>query len=187
MSQRFFALRDDVNFPHRWHLATPLDSQGHKVDDWQFSEGRALPIQECLKVPIEHEGRPLDFSEAGIQIPVVHVKVATVFLELAPHEVQFLPVAIEGHLDQYHLLVATRLIRCIDEEASQVRLWTPEHGVPDKVGHYIAVDRLRIDKARVADAQVFRPEGWSGTLIVSDALRTALERVGTTGAKFDEV
>lgn len=187
MPQRFFALSDDVDFPRRWHLATPTDRQGREVDDWQFSEGKPLSLQERLKVPIEQAGRPLDFSEAGIKIPVIHVRVASVFLEMAPTEVQLLPVDIEGHPEQYLLLVATRLIRCIDEEASQVRFWTPEHGVPDKVGQYIAVDRLRIDRARAGDAKVFRPEGWSGTLIVSEEIRAALERLGATGAKFDEV
>jgi hypothetical protein len=101
--------------------------------------------------------------------------------------VQLIPVDIESHPDQYLLLVATRLIRCIDETASSVRFWTPEHGVPGKVGQYLAVDRLRIDKAKAGDARVFRPEGWSGTLIVSDEIRAAMERAGATGAKFDEV
>jgi hypothetical protein len=104
------------------------------VDDWQFSDGKPLSIQERLKIPIEHEGKPLDFSEAGIKIPVVHVRVATVFLEMAPNEVQFIPVDVEGHPEQYQILVATRVIRCIDEAASKVRFWTPNTGCPKKWG-----------------------------------------------------
>jgi hypothetical protein len=46
---------------------------------------------------------------------------------------------------------------------------------------------MRIDKAQVGDAQVFRPEGWSGTLIVSEQIKDALERMGATGTKFEEV
>lgn len=187
MPQRYFALSDDVDFPRRWHLATPTNSQGREVDDWQFSDGKPLSAQGPLKVPIEQAGRPLDFCEAGIKIPVAHVRVATVFMEMAPNDVQLIPVDIENHPDQYLILVATRLIRCINEAASKVRFWTPEHGVPDKVGQYIAVDRLRIDKAKTGNAKVFRPEGWSGSLIVSDEIRAAMERIGATGAKFDEV
>jgi hypothetical protein len=46
---------------------------------------------------------------------------------------------------------------------------------------------LRIDKARVGDAQVFRCEGWTGPLIVSGEIKEALERMGATGTRFEEV
>lgn len=187
MAQRFFDLADDVNVPHRWHLDTPVDHQGHKVHEWDFKRGKPVQVAGRLRVPIEIPGRPLDFSEAGIRVPIVHVKVAYMMAELAPDDVQFIPADIEGQPDQYLVLVATRLIRCIDEAASAVRFWTPEHGVPEKIGQYIAVDRLRIDKAKVGNAQVLRPEGWSGTLIVSEEIKNALEDMGAMGTRFEEV
>jgi hypothetical protein len=187
MSQRFFDLSDDVYVPHRWHLATPIDRHGRKVQDWDFKRGMPVHVEGRLKIPIKIAGKPLDFSEAGLRVPVVHVKVASMLAERAPGDVQLIPADIEGQPDQYLVLVATRLIRCIDEEASKVRFWTPEHGVPDKVGQYIAVDRMRIDKLKVGDAKVFRPEGWSGTLIVAEEIRDAMERMGATGARFEEV
>lgn len=187
MAQRYYELYDDVYVPHRWHLATPTDAQGREVDDWQFSEGRPLQIEGRLKVPVEHTGRPLDFSEAGIKIPVVHVKVASVFAELAPQDVQFISVDIEDEPDQYLILVAIRCIRCIDEKASKVQFWKPGDGLPEKVGKYYAVDDMRIDRTKVGTARVFRPEGWLGSLIVSGDIKDALERVGSTGMKFHEV
>ncbi len=107
--------------------------------------------------------------------------------ERAPGDVQLLPADIEGQPDQYLVLVATRLIRCIDEAASHVRFWKPEHGVPEKVGHYMGMARLRIDKTQVGNAKVFRPEGWSGTLLVSEEIKDALEQLGATGTRFEEV
>jgi hypothetical protein len=187
MSQRFFDLADDVCVPHRWHLAAPLDVQGRKVQDWDFKKGAALRVEGRLKIPIKISGRPLDFSEAGLRVPVVHVKVASMLAERAPGDVQLIPADIEGQSDQYLVLVATRLIRCIDEEASEVSFWRPEHGVPEKVGHYMGVDRLRIDKVKVGNAKVFRPEGWSGSLLVSEEIKDALERMGATGTRFEEV
>jgi hypothetical protein len=142
-----------------------IDSHGRKVQDWDFKRGMPVHVEGRLKIPIKIEGKPLDFSEAGLRVPVVHVEVASMLAERAPGDVQLIPADIEGQPDQYLVLVATRLIRCIDEEASKVRFWTPEHGVPDKVGHSIAVDRMRIDKLKEGDAKVFRPEGWSSTLI----------------------
>lgn len=187
MAQRFFKLADDVYVPHRWHLASPTDSQGRKLQDWDFKRGSPVQVKGRLKLPIKIAGNPLDFSEAGMRVPVVHVKVASMLAEHAPGDVQLIPAEIEGQPDQYLVLVATRLIRCIDEAASQVRFWTPEHGVPDKVGQYIAVDRMRIDKAKVGDAKVFRPQGWEVVLIVAEELKDALEHMGATGTRFEEV
>ena len=187
MSQRFFKLADDVYVPHRWHLASPVDSHGRKLQDWDFKRGTPVHVEGRLKIPIKLAGKPLDFSWAGLSIPVVHVKVASMLAERASGDVQLIPADIEGQPEQYLVLVATRLIRCIDEAASEVSFWKPEHGVPEKVGHYMGVDRLRIDKARVGNAQVFRPEGWEVALIVSEEIKDAMERMGATGTRFEEV
>ena len=185
---RFFELHDDVYIPNQWHLDSPTDSQGHAVEDpGQFKRGTPVGVKERLKIPVEIHGRTLDFTEAGLRIPVVHVKVASVFTKLAPNDVQLIPVDIEGQPEQYLILVATRRVRCIDEKASRIQYWTPEDGLPHKVGKYLLVHDMRIDKAKVGDAKVFRPEGWAGSLIVSEDIKTALERVGATGVKFEEV
>jgi hypothetical protein len=187
MTKRFFRLADDVRFPNRWHLAMPRDLQGVKVDDYEFWRGTPVHIKSRLRIPIETEGKPLDYTEAGLNIPVVHVQVASMFAELAPDDVQLIPVDVEGQPDQYIILVATRLIRCIDEQASRIELWTHEDGVPHKVGQYASVRDLRIDKAKAGSAKVFRCEGWSSPLIVSEEIMDALERMGATGTRFEEV
>jgi hypothetical protein len=157
------------------------------VHDWDFKRGKPVHIEGRLKIPIEIAGRPLDFSEAGIRIPVVHAKVANVLTELAPSDIQLIPAAIEGQPDQYLVMVAIRLIRCIDEKASRIRLWTVEDGVPKKVGQYRDVRDLRVDKSKVGNAQVFRPEGWEVALIVSEQIKDAMDRLGATGTRFTEV
>jgi hypothetical protein len=187
MPQRFFELADDGYIPNRWHLDTPSDSHGRKVFDWDFTKGTPVHVEGRLKVPIELAGMPLDYSEAGLGIPVVHRKVATVLAKMAPGDIQLIPADIESLPDQHFVLVATRLIRCIDEEASEVSFWTPEHGVPEKIGQYMGVDRLRIDKMKVGNAKVFRPEGWVVVLIVAEEIKDALERMGATGTRFTEV
>ena len=84
----------------------PRDRQGRKVDDGQFMSGTPVHIKERLRIPIEIAGRPLDFTEAGIMIPVVHVRLASMFAELAPDDVQLIPVDVGGHADQ-HLILAS--------------------------------------------------------------------------------
>src|SRR5690349_18510223 len=101
MPKRFFELSDEVELPHRWDLDTPRDSHGQQVDDWQFRRGAPSDIRERLRIPVEIAGKPLDFTEAGISIPVVQVRVASIFAELAPEDVQLIPVDVEGQPDQY--------------------------------------------------------------------------------------
>jgi hypothetical protein len=46
---------------------------------------------------------------------------------------------------------------------------------------------LRINKAKVGSAQVFRCEGWRGALIISEEIKDAFDRMGATGTRFEEV
>jgi hypothetical protein len=186
---RYFDLFDDMTIPGRWLLGTPTNVQGQKVDDpWMFQRGERLPDLGPLKIPVTVPGRALDFSRAAFGVPVVHARVASVFSELAPTEVQTLPVEIQGQSEQFFILVATKLIRCIDDKATkEVQIWAPEDGRPEKVGQYRDVYGMRIDSSQVGDAKVFRPWGWPIVLIVREEIRDALERMGATGTKFGEV
>ncbi|MFP2910396.1 imm11 family protein [Pyxidicoccus sp. 3LFB2] len=188
MPSRFFRIAENVQAGN-WYLGDPEDPRGQEVEDpWMFRAGRTVQVEGPLKVPIDEPGRALDFSTAGVGVtPVVHIKVAEIFKELAPNDVQFIPVHIKRHPDQYVILVATKLIRCIDDTASKVQRWKPEDGLPEKVGQYYAVDDMRIDPTKVGDAKVFRTEGWDIALIVSEGIKQALERMKATGVKFTQV
>lgn len=188
MTVRFFDLAENVQ-DGSWYLGDPLDERGNEVEDpWVFRAGHPVRVDGPLTLPVDSPGKRLDFSTAGVGVtPVVHVRVAEIFKELASNDVQLIPVHIQGHPDQYLILVATKLIRCIDEKASKVQFWKPEDGLPEKVGQYYAVDDLRIDTSKVGDAKVFRTEGWDIALVVSEDIKQALERVNATGVKFTQV
>ncbi|WP_323378851.1 imm11 family protein [Pyxidicoccus xibeiensis] len=190
MTMRYFKLSDDMCLQGRWLLGDPTDSQGQEVDDpWQFKAGCPVQVDARLKIPIDHPGNPLDYSVAGVgNAPIVHKRVAGIFAELAPDDVQLLPVEVDGQSEPYCILVATRLIRCIDDNASEeVRYWKPEDGRPEKVGKYRGVSGMRIDPMKVGGARVFRTWGWTIALIVSQDIKEALERAHVSGAKFEEV
>ncbi|MDY7233005.1 imm11 family protein [Hyalangium rubrum] len=188
MPHRYFKLTDDVYITGRWELGEPMDPQGQEVDPWQFTKGKAVHVSERMRVPIKRPGKPLDFSFTSLATPVVHIPVAAMLSKLAPGDAQFIPVNIDSQPDQFCIFVATRLIRCIDEQRStEVRYWKPEDGRPEKTGQYRSVYRLRIDPSQVGDAKIFRTWGWDIALIVSEEIKEALERLGATGTKFKEV
>lgn len=190
MTLRYFELRDDVYAPGRWELNDPTDQSGREVDNpWMFRKGEPVHLKERLKLPFTRPGRPLDFSMAGVGgAPVIHAKVAAILTRLSPSDVQLLPVDVASQSEPYFIANVTRVVRCIDDEASEeVRYWKPEDGRPEKVGKYRAVSGMRIDPAKVGDAKVFRTWGWTIALIVSEDIKEALERAGITGLSFREV
>ncbi|GMU10247.1 imm11 family protein [Corallococcus caeni] len=189
MPKRFFKLTDDVYLSGRWELGHPLDHEGRKLDDpWQFRIGQRAQSDERIKIPIKISGKPLDYSHAAFSIPVVHARVASLFTEMAPDDVQLIPVEIDSQPAQHFILNATRLVKCIDDTAcEEVRYWTPEDGMPEKVGTYSSVSVMRIDPAKVEGAKAFRTWGWTVALIVSEEIKVALERAGITGTKFTDV
>ncbi|WP_434384671.1 imm11 family protein [Melittangium boletus] len=115
-------------------------------------------------------------------------RVARVFRDMAPEDVQLFPVDVEGQSTPYFLLNVARTVRCIDDAAcEEVRRWTAEDGRPDRVGEYRVVAGLRIDPSAVGDARVFRPWGWSAPILVEASVKDALERTGIVGGRFDAV
>lgn len=189
MTARYFELSEDVYALGRWTLGHPLDSSGHPLEDpWQFRVGTPARFKERVRIPIDHAGKPLDFSHAAFSIPIVHARVAALFTSLAPRDVELIPVELDSQPEQHFILNAIHTMKCIDDGASeQVQYWTEEDGLPEKVGTYFSVAGMRIDPTKVGDARIFRPWGWTVALIVSEDIQRALERAGVTGTRFKEV
>jgi hypothetical protein len=189
MPMRYFKLCEDVHVPGRWELDTPVDSTGRELGSWLFLRGEPVHVEGPLHLRSFQPGKPIDFSlaDAG-SIPIVHSKVADTLARMAPLDVQLFPVKVDSQPEPYLLVNATRIVKCIDDEASEeVVYWKPEDGVPEKVGTYFSVSGMRIDPTRVGDAKVFRTWGWHIALIVSEDIKEALERTGATGMRFEEV
>lgn len=190
MGKRFFDLSLDVYVPGRWYFKTPARADGQPVEDpWVFTNGQGMESPGKLLIPLSRPGHPLDFTTAGVGLtPIVSERVARVFRDMAPEDVQLFPVDVEGQSTPYFLLNVARTVRCIDDAAcEEVRRWTPEDGRPDRVGEYRVVAGLRIDPLKVGDARVFRPWGWSAPILVEASVKDALERTGIVGGRFDAV
>ncbi|NPD22646.1 imm11 family protein [Corallococcus exiguus] len=190
MSSRYFDLSDDVYLEGRWELGHPQDAQGHELKTpWQmFRTGRPSSWAGRVRIPIDIPGRTLDYSHASGSIPVVTSRVAAIFERLAPNDVQLFPVDIEGQSDDFFILNAIRRVNCIDDVASeQVRYWTPNDGLAEKIGTYIFVWGMRIDTTRLGNARVFRPLHWEVVLVIPEDIKLALESIGATGVQLKDV
>ena len=129
-----------MSSPGRWVLHETLDAQGKKVGARLYLREAPIRFEGRLRVPLLHPGSPLDFSlaDAG-DFPVVTEKVALPLTEMAPGDVQLYPVEVDSRPEPYFLVNVTRLVRCIDEAASEeVRYGDPEDNLPDTLGYCLS-------------------------------------------------
>jgi hypothetical protein len=182
---RFYRVLDAVEHPGRWHLRAPVTAAGEAVDPWQFTQARPLHDLPPLRVSVRYPGVPLSFTFAGFDIPVVSQEVQAALAGVGA--LQWVGVEVgdaPGASDEYLILNVLQKARCLDETRSQFTRWMPHDGRPDRMGSYRMVTQLAIDPER-APGDVFRVDGWEVALIVSDAVRSALEPF--SGIRFERV
>ncbi|ATB36314.1 hypothetical protein CYFUS_001728 [Cystobacter fuscus] len=190
MTMRYFKLNAPPSIHGQWRLADPVNAQGQAFQDpFMFTRGNPVSVGGPLKVPLAAPGRPTAYSVAGIsEVPIVHERLAQLLTRLAPHDVQLLPVDVEGQSEPHRILVATKTVQCIDDaRCAEVLYRTPDDGSPTQDRQYKLIRDLRIDPAKVVRTQLFRPRGWTVVLLVSETLREELMFSGLSGLEFDEV
>jgi hypothetical protein len=187
---RYFRLCQNMRVPGRWVLReTDLDERGQKLEPWLFDRGELVTVEAAPMLVTSLPGNPLDYSETGLNTPVVSSRVVSLLERLSVQdEVQIIQARVEGYSEPYFILNTLKTIRCIDDtRCEEVVYWSPEDNRPDKLGQYQNVVGMKIDPARVEGANIFRPWGWTVTLIVSERLKDAMDAEGITGTKFTEV
>ena len=129
----------------------------------------------------------MDFTLADNGMPVGTSAVAECLDQVAPGAVQRIPIHVEGQPGSFEVLNLLRIVHCLDESATTIQCWTPEDGRPDKVGQYRMVFDEVIDRAKAADAPLFRLGGWRITIVCSDRVKRHLEASRFTGPAFREL
>ncbi len=185
MIMKYYRLLDDLKIPGRWYLGEVINRlNGSALELWS---GAHLDQSVVLEAQITRPGTPLDYQLTAFANPVVRKPIAKSLASIANHDLQLLPVKI-GDLKDFYILNITRLIRCLDEQKSEFRKWTKDDFRSDLAGSYEWVGNLRIDVTQIPpDAHIFRIEGWHIAIIISEEIKTLMERIGCVGAKFQSV
>lgn len=181
---RYFELLDDVTVPNRWHLGEVTLVDGTEP---RLRAGIRFEQADSLTVPVTQPGRVLEFSLTSFAVPVATRQLAEVVAAIAGPDLQCVPVAVAGQ-QGIVVLNSVRVIGCLDQTRSEYIKWTKQDHRADLAGQFRQVTRLVIDPSGVpSDAHFFRVKGWLVALIVSQAVKDAMERTGCLGAKFLDV
>lgn len=181
---RYYDLTDDVHIASRWHLGDVRLSDGADV---RLLSGKRLSLLAPATVEVTVKGRPLEFCLTSFAAPIAVTSLAQAMANLAGPDLEVVPVRIDER-GEYAAVNATRVIPCIDETRSVCMKWTKRDHRADLAGQYRMVGNLHIvARAVPSDVHVFRIDGWPVALVVSEAMKLAMEKQGCFGAKFTDV
>ncbi|GEN09638.1 hypothetical protein SAMN05443572_109290 [Myxococcus fulvus] len=174
----------------QWLIETPTRESGEAFDEpWMFADGRHLENPEGMMARISTPGDKLAFVFSVIEkAPLVSGAVASVFRDLAPDDVQVMPVSVEGEPEPFFVVNATKAVDCIDEaQCLEIQHDDEDDSIPEFEGQYRWIYGLRIDPSKTEGAHVFRLKKFLVALIVSEEIKDALEQVGNLGVSFERV
>jgi hypothetical protein len=205
MIRTYYELEDDLYIYNRWHLSGLRDDQGIELDAREFRYGNHLPagpplkcslwnedtivdVTPPLRISWSREGNPLDFTYTDDDMPVVSSRVAQILANIAGGDIQRFPVKVDRMEEKYEIINIVACIDCLDTELSEIEWWEDGNDIrPDKAGLPHVVDKLVIDPDRVGDHYIFRLSTWIHPIIVSEAVKQALEKARVSGVKFRNV
>ena len=184
---KFFRIIDSFDSPSRWYLGSPTGPDGSAVDPRLFTEGRRYDGGGLLYVPIKRGSEPADFTLGAFDMPVVKKEVGELIEAFAPKDVQRIKVVVGDTESDFEALNVVRVIKAVDENLSEISWRIKGEKERTHIKSYAGIGRLVLDSAPIAGAQVFRLKDWELPLIISGAVKEALENNYTTGIAFKEL
>jgi hypothetical protein len=147
-----------------------------------------INVTQPLRVSVSKVGRPLDFTFAAGEMPVVTTRVAELLSTIAGNDVQLIPITVAGMHDRYVIVNVTARVDCIDTRRSDIMWFEPGNDIrPDLAGTPQMITKLIIDSDRVYGHHMLRPEGWDLAVIVSHTVKQLFERAHVSGVLYTDV
>jgi hypothetical protein len=188
MSDLFFEMRDDMALKGIRMLGGFSTPEGREVLQWDCRFGKRVEWAGSLSVKIIQQGHPLDLCSNTWRTWIASAKARRVLEALAPEAIQYIPLTIPGDSESYFVANIIRRVACLDEKLSHVERWEPGNRTrPDCAGQVSMIIDLHIETERAIGEHLFRLEEADAHVIVSKAMKEALEGAKINGVKFQEV
>jgi len=153
---------------------------GRKIEKWSI-RNHAL----CLK-----DGIREDFILSTVLIPIHSARLKTFIEEIAPGEVQYLPLKIykdgRKEIEGYYIGNVLRIVDCVDKEQTHQDSESKAR-LPGRSGKPGAKDSIVLDPALVGDAKIFRLKDWEFVLIVRDDVVKEIKKAGFSASRFSRM
>ena len=130
-------------------------------------------------------GRPFDLAFGGLGVPVATDVTTGIIQSYGYRNMQAIPAYVKGVDGGFSVINITRRISCLDIQRSIID-WGGKQAGPSQ--RPVAIFKIVVDPSAIGDNHIFRLQGWESALIVSEALKAALEDSGVRlGVKFTKV
>jgi hypothetical protein len=182
MPRTYYRVVHDPRIDDAWFPGFPVTEDGTLVDGRLFTKGLRYTDPGRLSLPLEKEGRQLDFTLAAFDLPVLASRCAAVVDDhVPPGSIQRVPVTVAGAQQEYEIVNVTKLVECLDEQRSTVSHVPSDLRSPTS-GKYRWVIDLTLDPSQIGSECIFRVQNWPIALIVCEPLRDVL--ADATGITF---
>src|SRR5690349_11838707 len=111
-------LADDKRYANRWSLDEPKTLDGEDIDAREFTYGRPYIGPVPAKVPIQYDGRRVQFNLGAFDMPVVSEDIARILETVAEADVECFAVTISDSASGFSIVNAVHRVACVDERRS---------------------------------------------------------------------
>ena len=164
-----------------WHLDEFVDADGAAVDLTLFTSSQTVQLASPLRCKVSTEGREMDFTLSPFGAPIAIRALSQQLAALAPHDLQMVPLIVDGSSNSFDLVNVLPRLRALDDERSIGGRWPSGSGSP---GKWLYVVHAALKPHAVRGHSLFRVNGWTPAIFCTDAVRQVLEPREWTGMQF---
>lgn len=171
-----------------WSLSDASLPDGKKVWGEEFRTGKRHQNIPGLAVRVHQAGLPLDFSFTPFGAIVVSERASVLLARHFADVVDLHPVAIIGENGQFYIANFFHIIQCLNVAKSGAVAIQKKSSNRSTDTTYMHVPKLVINRNQIPiSLDAFRIKGWTGPLLVSDRMKSAIEFEKFTGLFFELV
>jgi len=191
MTMKFYKLSMKVEeLENAWYLGKVVDGGGDEILSSNFTTGSIFDLSRNPNLTVistDPNGRPVDFRMTFLGVPVVSNTFGDVISKFDARSIQRIPVTVTPQYSGYEILNIVEKRECLDYEKTSIDRYTHSFYPPEQIGKIKALYNIAILPELVKGHHIFRLAEWDVIIIVSSALKDALESEGFVGMNFTAV